>query len=203
MACWPRWQPDCSLVAQFVSRILWLMSVLCESHSNNKAILQKDERPWPLTPGLKSVVSTGPQCRRKPLAFLVPLQKIQKSILHYCITWPGARWENREIRCAIRQVLLCLNRLKKTKLIWLWMIMEYCEYLRMCSLVFTFAMFRDFMRSSSKFNGSFSSTKVDGAYFIDRDGHLFRYVLETRPVETGPRWQHIQKYQVGLDFEAP
>ncbi|CAJ1427043.1 unnamed protein product [Effrenium voratum] len=28
------------------------------------------------------------------------------------------------------------------------------------------------------FNGSLSNTKIDGAYFIDRDGHLFRYVLE-------------------------
>lgn len=31
---------------------------------------------------------------------------------------------------------------------------------------------------ATMFNGSFSSTKVDGAYFIDRDGQLFRYVLE-------------------------
>ena len=43
--------------------------------------------------------------------------------------------------------------------------------------------FSDFHRLSelrvcAKFNGSFSSTKVDGAYFIDRDGQLFRYVLE-------------------------
>ncbi|CAK8992430.1 unnamed protein product [Durusdinium trenchii] len=28
------------------------------------------------------------------------------------------------------------------------------------------------------FNGTYSSTKIDGAYFIDRDGQLFRYVLE-------------------------
>ena len=115
MACWPRWQPDCSLVAQFVSCILWLMSVLCESHSNNEAILQKDEQPWPLTPGLKSVVSTGPQCRRKPLAFLVPLQKIQKSML------------------------LCLNRVKKTKLIWLWNTASTYECVRLFSLLQCFA----------------------------------------------------------------
>lgn len=33
---------------------------------------------------------------------------------------------------------------------------------------------------ATKFNGTYSSTKIDGAYFIDRDGQLFRYVLELR-----------------------
>ena len=63
--------------------------------------------------------------------------------------------------------------------------------------------FSDFHRLSelrvcAKFNGSFSSTKVDGAYFIDRDGQLFRYVLEPGmgsvewiAVTAGPWWKGL------------
>lgn len=63
--------------------------------------------------------------------------KVDLTLLYYLTRCKVGK--NREVRCAIRQVLLCLNRVKKTKLIWLWNTASTYECVRLFSLLQCFA----------------------------------------------------------------